>query len=53
MPSIHYVQQQPRNGGRLRCAGGVAARCAAALPGDPPARLTVSDLPPAARTPGT
>jgi len=21
VPSIHYVQQQPRNGDRLRCAG--------------------------------
>ena len=34
-------------------ARGVVARCAAALPGDAPARLTVGDLPPAARTPGT
>jgi hypothetical protein len=34
-------------------ARGVVARCAAALPGDAPARLTVWDLPPAARTPGT
>jgi hypothetical protein len=34
-------------------ARGVVARCAAALPGDAPARLTVWDLPPAAPTPGT
>jgi hypothetical protein len=34
-------------------AHGVVARCAAALPGDAPARLTVWDLPPDARTPGT
>ena len=34
-------------------ARGVVASCAAALPGDGPARLTVWDLPPAARTPGT
>jgi hypothetical protein len=32
---------------------GVVAGCAAALPGDAPARLTVWDLPPAGRTPGT
>jgi hypothetical protein len=34
-------------------ARGVVARCAAALPGDAPARVTVWDLPPAAPTPGT
>jgi hypothetical protein len=34
-------------------ARGVVARCAAALPGDAPARLTVWDLPPAAIAPGT
>jgi hypothetical protein len=34
-------------------ARGAVARCAAALPGDAPARLTVWDLPPAAPTPGT
>jgi hypothetical protein len=34
-------------------ARGVVASCAAALPGDAPARLTVWDLPPAAPTPGT
>ena len=34
-------------------ARGVVSRCAAALPGDTAARLTVWDLPPAARTPGT
>jgi len=34
-------------------ARGVVTRCAAALPGDAPARLTVWDLPPDARTPST
>jgi hypothetical protein len=34
-------------------ARGVVARCAAALSGDAPARLTVWDLPPTALTPGT
>lgn len=34
-------------------ARGVVASCAAALPGDAPTRITVWDLPPAARTPGT
>jgi hypothetical protein len=34
-------------------ARGVVARCAAALPGDAPSRLTVWDLPPDAAAPGT
>ena len=34
-------------------ARGVVARCADALPGDAPARVTVWDLPPDASTPGT